>query len=200
MQRQGGSHCQGLISRYAAKSKCTAKRMSVAKLSLQSYGTDNYTAYGCYDFTPPSSINQTQTLTEFGVYQSVSSSTPTNVNISANSTSISFPFSTSPLGVEAGALLSFSTGDAAEREVLVRFGVSFINTDQACANAEEEIPDWDWDAVQSASEGKWQDVLERIGIDTEKENATVVELLYSSVRFYSCFYFSIYGFIDVDKS
>lgn len=73
----------------------------------------------------------------------------------------------------------------------MRFGVSFINTDQACANADEEIPDWDWSAVQSASEDKWENVLERIGIDTEKENATVVELLYSSVRFNSCFFISL---------
>ena len=60
--------------------------------------------------------------------------------------------------------------------------MSFISVDQACANAEEEVPDWDWDAVQAASEQKWEDVLERIQIDTSKENATVVELLYSSVR------------------
>ena len=65
---------------------------------------------------------------------------------------------------------------------MARFGVSFISVDQACANAEEEVPDWDWDTVQAASEQKWEDVLERIQIDTSKENITVVELLYSSVR------------------
>ena len=66
--------------------------------------------------------------------------------------------------------------------MLVRFGVSFISVDQACANAESEIPDWDWDAVRSASVSKWEDVLSRIQVNTAKENATVVELLYSSVR------------------
>lgn len=58
-----------------------------------------------------------------------------------------------------------------------------ISADQACSNAEEEVPDWDWDTVQDASRGKWEDVLSRVEIDTEKENATVVELLYSSVNF-----------------
>ena len=54
-------------------------------------------------------------------------------------------------------------------------------------NAEEEVPDWDWEVVKSASEAKWEEVLSRVEIDTQKENATVVELLYSSV----CFYFSL---------
>ncbi|EKM58949.1 glycoside hydrolase family 92 protein [Phanerochaete carnosa HHB-10118-sp] len=52
---------------------------------------------------------------------------------------------------------------------------------QACSNAESEIPDWDWDAVQNASVDKWEDILSRIEIDTTKENSTVVELLYSSL-------------------
>ena len=70
---------------------------------------------------------------------------------------------------------------------MVRFGVSFISAEQACSNAEEEVPDWDWEAVRGASEAKWEEVLSRVEIDTQEENATVVELLYSSV----CFYFSL---------
>jgi putative alpha-1,2-mannosidase len=56
-----------------------------------------------------------------------------------------------------------------------------ISADKACANAEEEIPSWDWDTVENASVAKWEDVLERVMVDTSKEDATVVELLYSSV-------------------
>lgn len=68
-----------------------------------------------------------------------------------------------------------------EHAVLVRFGVSFISTEQACSNAESEIPDWDWDAVLSASVDKWEEVLSRVEINTAVEDPTVVELLYSSV-------------------
>lgn len=96
--------------------------------------------------------------------------------------SLSFPFITSPSPVQAGALLQFST-NSSSHAVLSRFGVSFISVDQACSNAEEEVPDWDWDAVQNASLQKWEDDLERVQVDTTKENDTVVELLYSSVRF-----------------
>ena len=64
---------------------------------------------------------------------------------------------------------------------MTRFGVSFLSSTQACANAQEEVPDWDWDAVQSASIAKWEDVLQRVSVDTTSEDPTVVELLYSSV-------------------
>ncbi|THH03301.1 hypothetical protein EW145_g6364 [Phellinidium pouzarii] len=147
-------------------------RIALSGTFLQSYGTDNYTAYACYDFTPPS--NNSQALLQYGTYQSVSTSSPTNISISQNSSTLSFSYTTSPSPIQAGALISFSFPTNAKfRAVLARFGVSFISTSQACANAEEEIPDWDWDAVQNASASKWEDVLSRIEIDTSVEDATI---------------------------
>lgn len=94
-----------------------------------------------------------------------------------NNTQLAFPYVTSPSGVQAGALLSFSSD-----QIIARFGISFISSEQACSNAESEIPSWDWDGVQLASETKWNTFLERVQINIPEENATVVELLYSSVR------------------
>ncbi|KAI0083758.1 glycosyl hydrolase family 92-domain-containing protein [Irpex rosettiformis] len=154
-------------------------RVTLSGTYLQSYGTDNYTAFACYDFTPPSQVsaNANQSLVNFGTYTSVSSQNKANVTISANSTSLSFPFAGKSLGIETGALLQFSGSNT----VLARFGVSFISTDQACANAEAEVPDWNWNSVQQASRRAWEDVLTRIETNTAAENATVVELLYSSL-------------------
>lgn len=140
----------------------------------QSYGVSNYTVYACYDFAPPTNA---QPLTAFGTYQSVSTSTPTTIAVTANSTSLSFPFNNSVSSVQAGALFAFNHTDT----VLARFGVSFHDADRACANAEEEIPDWDWVRVQGASVGAWEDVLARVAVDLAVEDPTVVELLYSSV-------------------
>lgn len=59
-----------------------------------------------------------------------------------------------------------------------------ISAEQACANAQEEVPgdaNWDWDGVQSASRDKWEEVLQRVEVDVAKEDSTVVILLYSSV-------------------
>lgn len=60
--------------------------------------------------------------------------------------------------------------------------MSFRGADQACRNAEEEVPDWDWGRVQEASRAEWEETLERVSVDPAVEDPTVVTLLYSSVR------------------
>ncbi|ESK91898.1 glycoside hydrolase family 92 protein [Moniliophthora roreri MCA 2997] len=152
----------------------SAGRIKLSGTFLQSYGTDNYTIYACYDFTPPTGA---QPLSRYGTYQSVNASAPTTFNISASVTSLSFPFTPTASRIQAGGLLSFSAST-----VTTRFGLSFINLDRACSNAEEEIPDWNWDQVQKDAKAKWEDALQRVQLDNiDQEDATVVELLYSSL-------------------
>ncbi|KAK0437837.1 glycosyl hydrolase family 92-domain-containing protein [Armillaria borealis] len=148
-------------------------RVTLHGTFLQSYGTDNYTAYACYDF---SSQFENQSLIASGTYESASSSNANNIVITPNSSTVSFAFQSSVYANQAGALLSFGSSI-----VTARFGISMISTDQACANAEEEVPAWNWDAVQAASVSKWEDVLSRVQVDTDVEDPTVVELLYSSL-------------------
>ncbi|THH32410.1 hypothetical protein EUX98_g1756 [Antrodiella citrinella] len=150
-------------------------RVQLTGTFLQSYGTDNYTVHACYDFDSPAAQNR-QSVAASGIFQS-SSSSSTNITITPAKTSeLTFPFASSPSSVQAGALLSFDSG-----VVFIRFGVSFISAAQACTNAEEEIPDWDWDKVINASVARWEDVLSRVTVDVSKEDPTVVELLYSSL-------------------
>ncbi|KAG5341467.1 hypothetical protein C0989_010224 [Termitomyces sp. Mn162] len=134
---------------------------------FSSYGTDNYTGFACYDFADPNSNTK---LTAFGTYQSVSTSTPDTITINSNITSLNFPFQPSVSPIQAGALLSFNSST-----VLARFGVSFISAQQACANAEKEIPDWDWDRVEDASRNAWEEVLGRVETHLQNENATVLD-------------------------
>ncbi|KAF8066727.1 glycosyl hydrolase family 92-domain-containing protein [Lyophyllum atratum] len=148
-------------------------RVKLAGTFLQSYGTDNYTVFACYDFNAP---NSSAKVTAFGTYTSVSSTTPTNITVTQNKTSLSFPFQSSVSRIQSGALLSFNSST-----VLARFGVSFKSGDQACANAEAEIPSWDWDAVENASKTSWEDVLNRVSTDPTKENVNVLTLFYSSL-------------------
>jgi putative alpha-1,2-mannosidase len=56
-----------------------------------------------------------------------------------------------------------------------------ISSVQACANAEEEISEWNWDTVEQASKTQWEDILGAITTDAGNEDTTVVTLLYSSV-------------------
>ncbi|KDR79138.1 hypothetical protein GALMADRAFT_137030 [Galerina marginata CBS 339.88] len=141
--------------------------------NARSYGTDNYTVFGCYDFANPS---HNAPLTQFGTYQSKSSNSPNAITILSSNTSLNYAFTADTLPIQAGALFAFNSSS-----VTARFGVSFISADQACSNAETEVPDWDWDGIQEASRSKWEDVLSRVAINTQAEDPTVVELLYSSL-------------------
>lgn len=130
-------------------------------------------AHACYDFV---SDFVTQPLVASGTYKSTSTNA-TAITITPDSTSLSYSFQSSVYTDQAGALLSFNSST-----VVARFGISMLSASQACANAEAEVPSWDWDSVQQASVDKWEDVLSRVQIDTDVEDATIVELLYSSVR------------------
>jgi putative alpha-1,2-mannosidase len=148
-----------------------AGRVKLGGTFLQSYGPSNYTVFACYDFAAPPAA--------FGTYQSANlSSAPSgNISVTPGGTALSFPWAGDRVSAaQAGALLSFDADT-----VLARFGVSFHDADRACANAEAEVPDWDWERVQGAAAGAWEAVLARVGVDTAAEDATVVELLYSSV-------------------
>ncbi|KAL0958814.1 hypothetical protein HGRIS_014133 [Hohenbuehelia grisea] len=154
------------------------QRVKLTGIFLQSYGTDNYTANACYDFRVErgTAAPAASAFSDFATYQSVSASSPANITISPNQTTLSFPFTTSVNRVQAGALVSLNSS-----VIIARFGVSMISSDQACANAEAEVPTWDWTSVQEASRLKWEDVLERVPVDTAVEDPTVVQLLYSSL-------------------
>lgn len=65
--------------------------------------------------------------------------------------------------------------------ILVRVGVSFISTSQACQNAEQEIADWNFDRVVQDSQNQWRDILGRIQVDTTGVDENTTTLLYSSV-------------------
>ncbi|KAF8652899.1 hypothetical protein AX16_004087 [Volvariella volvacea WC 439] len=156
-----------------------AGRVKLGGTFLQSYGTDNYTVYACYDFIPPKGLGGSDSglaLTQFGTFQSTSTSSPSTIGIQSNTTSLNFPYTSRVNPVQAGALLSFNSD-----VVLARFGVSFRGADEACQNAEEELADWDWGRVQNESKEKWETVLERVSVDVENEDPRVVELLYSSL-------------------
>lgn len=69
---------------------------------------------------------------------------------------------------------------AVKPSVLVRVGVSFITEEQACSNAETEIPDFDFAGVREAAFDTWNELLGRIQVQTQGVKSEIVELLYSS--------------------
>ena len=84
---------------------------------------------------------------------------------------------------ELGALLGFkknAEGDG-ETGIYVRVGVSFISPEKACANAEEDIPDFDFEGVRATARGAWNELLGRVQVETEGVDDDTVTLFYTSL-------------------
>ncbi|PFH46413.1 glycoside hydrolase family 92 protein [Amanita thiersii Skay4041] len=83
---------------------------------------------------------------------------------------------------ELGALFTFKPAPGrGSTTILARVGVSLISSDQACANAEEEISDFDFDRVHRENRAQWNDLLGRFQVDTTGVDRETVRLFYSSV-------------------
>lgn len=78
----------------------------------------------------------------------------------------------------AGALFSYE--DEPE-EVIIRVGVSFVSTDQACANAEQEVGSSSFDDIVAQSKALWNEKLKNFEIDIAGTPENVTEMLYSSL-------------------
>ncbi|CAG8600099.1 11288_t:CDS:2, partial [Racocetra fulgida] len=59
-----------------------------------------------------------------------------------------------------GAIMAFDTTKGSI--IKSRVGISFISTDQACKNAQEEIPNWDFDLTREKAVEAWEVELEKI--------------------------------------
>ncbi|OAA68254.1 glycosyl hydrolase [Niveomyces insectorum RCEF 264] len=65
----------------------------------------------------------------------------------------------------AGAWIQFAPPPDPHAGILVRVGLSFLSTDQACANAEAEVPDWDFDGTVLAAQDAWREKLAPIAVN-----------------------------------
>ncbi|KIK62122.1 glycoside hydrolase family 92 protein [Collybiopsis luxurians FD-317 M1] len=96
--------------------------------------------------------------------------------VTQNATNLSGIYSGS-----SGGLLTFPPANHGSTSILVRVGVSFISSAQACANAEEEIPDWNFNRVRSDALDQWNELLQRVQVDPTGVDEETVQLFYSSL-------------------
>jgi putative alpha-1,2-mannosidase len=66
-------------------------------------------------------------------------------------------------------------------QILARVGLSFISPQQACSNAESEIPDFNFDAVKQAAETAWKGKLSNVEIDATGANSSLITMFYRYV-------------------
>ncbi|CZT06294.1 related to alpha-1,2-mannosidase subfamily [Rhynchosporium agropyri] len=108
-----------------------------------SFGTGQYELFFCADFSgagqPESSIWE-------------------GSGVLSNETSKDF------VGLAPGGTLTIFSPPKTNDKILVRIGLSFIDSRQACRNAESEIPSFDFQKVRRAAENEWRNKFDVIKI------------------------------------
>ncbi|KAK6603842.1 glycosyl hydrolase family 92 [Botrytis cinerea] len=114
-----------------------------------SFGIGSYDLHFCADFKGAE-------IRDTGVFiNNRAGSEPKNLSVTPDG--INSP----PL--PAGAWTQFKA--PASNQILARVGVSFISIAKACQNAENEIPDFDFEKVLTAAEDAWREKLSVISVD-----------------------------------
>ncbi|GMG05577.1 unnamed protein product [Aspergillus oryzae] len=67
------------------------------------------------------------------------------------------------------------------RAILARVGLSFISSEQACSNAESEIPNFDFNATHSAAVDSWTKKLAPIRVSRNGVNSSFLSTFYSGI-------------------
>ncbi|KAI6081071.1 glycoside hydrolase family 92 protein [Hypoxylon rubiginosum] len=77
-----------------------------------------------------------------------------------------------------GAFVRFESVDV---PVLARVGLSFMSSDQACSNAEAEIPDYDFDGIEQAASDAWRAKLSPITLSAGGVDDSQITNFYSGI-------------------
>ncbi|OAQ62458.1 alpha-1,2-mannosidase subfamily [Pochonia chlamydosporia 170] len=80
----------------------------------------------------------------------------------------------------AGAFVQFKTPDH-KNQIFARVGMSFISEDQACNNAENEIPTFDFNKTQSLAEDAWRKKMEVVNIDPIGVDKSLQTIFWSGI-------------------
>ncbi|KDQ19392.1 glycoside hydrolase family 92 protein [Botryobasidium botryosum FD-172 SS1] len=133
-----------------------------------SFGPGRYNAFFCADFRGEG--YNTGPPTQYGAYS--------GDYASANTTALS---QLGQLGREYGSLSTFKPNPSGTTSIIARVGISLISVDQACSNAEQEVPDFNFEGTHQANRELWNELLGRIAVDTTGVDEETVALFYSSL-------------------
>jgi predicted alpha-1,2-mannosidase len=90
------------------------------------------------------------------------------------------------------ALINFET---TPERISLKVGISPISSENALANIEAEIPDWDFGRVVTSAQNKWNEELSKISVETENEANK--RIFYTSL-FHSFIHPSLYNDFNGD--
>lgn len=139
-------------------------RMTGQGRFLPSFGQGSYTAYFCADFSGA-------TLRDSGIF--VNSRASSDVH----ALKISRGINAGPL--PGGGWVRFKS--PSDSSITARVGLSFISSDQACSNAEAEIPDFDFDGTHTAAVEKWRSQMSPIKVSPAWVDRSFLTNFYSGI-------------------
>ena len=82
--------------------------------------------------------------------------------------------------LESGSFVRFQAPD--DGIITARVGLSFVSADQACRNAENEIPgpDWDFEQIRQSAEDSWREKLSVVSVQPGGVNDSLRSTFYSA--------------------
>jgi predicted alpha-1,2-mannosidase len=135
-----------------------------------SFGVGEYESHFCIDFLDKSIIRDTGVWKHNKAGNSTKSLKVVPDGVNGNQSPV----------LRAGAYVRFNA-PAGDRQITVRVGMSFISTEQACKNAEKEIPDFDFKKTLSTAEAAWKEKLSVIEIDTGGVSDDLLKTFWSGI-------------------
>ncbi|PWY88290.1 hypothetical protein BO70DRAFT_420000 [Aspergillus heteromorphus CBS 117.55] len=132
-----------------------------------SFGIGSYDLHFCADFKGAS-------VRDTGVW------TNNRAGVGQTSVSLTSDGSNTPATLSAGAFTRFHA-PTANNTLLVRVGVSFISVEQACFNAENEQPDFDFPGTVSEAENTWRKKLDSFRINAEGVSSDLQKVFWSGM-------------------
>lgn len=85
-----------------------------------------------------------------------------------------------PQILPAGAWVRFEKPDK-NHQILARVGISLISTEQACSNAETELPSFDFDGVKKSAEEAWSRKLGVVSVDATGVDKSLQTVFWSGL-------------------
>ena len=141
-------------------------RLSGSGTFNPSFGIGTYDLYFCADFSGAS-------ISETGVWMGSRAGT------SAKTVAVTNDGVNSDATLSGGVFTQFNA--PSDNSISARVGVSFISVDQACSNAEKEIPDFDFAKTLSAAEAAWDSKFSIIQIDETGVDENLLQSFWSGV-------------------
>ncbi|KAJ5568752.1 Alpha-1-2-mannosidase [Penicillium hetheringtonii] len=140
-------------------------RMTGSAKFLPSFGSGSYHLHFCADF------QSSGWLRDSGIFVN------TRASNDVHDLTISRSINGYPL--PGGGFIRFQP--PSDGIVNARVGVSFISSEQACSNAETEIPNFEFEATRQNAVEQWTDKMEPIRVSREGVKSSVLTNFYSGI-------------------